>query len=348
MHLLEPGYKVPCAQTIRTRLQFLYDKIKKELINNLSKVYSVSLSIDGWSSRMQNSYISVEAQYLDEECQLHRVTLCNLLLEGRATAKKYFRNCALCIKDTLNDVSDYEEICTKGRVITAHKSNVASQALTQRQIQLNQKEEHLTQSCETRWNSKLHMCESLLRNRKAISFVLADTHLTSNETAQKLEIIAAEWTIMDEMVKILKSFQVATTLFCSESNITLLTVRPIIMSIMEKHMLILPTDSENLKKFKIAAYSSLKRRFNIKDIQLEPISATQIATFLDPRYKSLDLESTEVKSDIIAHIKSLHSDKFPTLFKLAIQYLSIPAASERTFSTATLLHQKEVACYQKM
>ncbi|EZA51171.1 hypothetical protein X777_10269, partial [Ooceraea biroi] len=52
---------------------------------------------------------------------------------------------------------------------------------------------------------------------------------------QKFEITAAEWTIMNEMVKILKPFQITTTLFCSESKVTLSTVRPIIISIMDKH-----------------------------------------------------------------------------------------------------------------
>lgn len=99
MAVLEPDYKVPCAQTIKTRLQFLYAEVKKKIENLLSLISSVSLTIDEWSSRAQNSYLSVEAQFLDNEGDMRHVTLCNAEMEDNPTAQNIADLVAIIIGD---------------------------------------------------------------------------------------------------------------------------------------------------------------------------------------------------------------------------------------------------------
>ncbi|XP_024869617.1 zinc finger BED domain-containing protein 1-like, partial [Temnothorax curvispinosus] len=248
-----------------------------------------------------------------------RVTLCNELLDGRATAVNIAETVQSVIREwNLRDkvIAVVHDSASRSITTHFHKSNVASKALCQRQTQLQQNSEQLVQSCETRWNSKLEICESLLRNRQAISLVLTDSEITTKALAQKLEITSKEWSQMKEMVTILKPFQVATTIFCSKEIPTLSSVRPIINSIITKHMLILPSDSQNVRQFKITACSSLKSRFEFEvdfvndvDEGPKPISAAQISSFLDPRYKSLDVEI--MRRDIIEHVKSLIHDDEP-------------------------------------
>ena len=75
------------------------------------------------------------------------------------------------------------------------------------------------------------MCKVLIINRAIIELVLADRSQTTSAVAQKLEITEAEWSTMEDMVKILEPFQVATTVLCSEKGVTISIVGPIIKSI---------------------------------------------------------------------------------------------------------------------
>ena len=87
MAVLEPSYKVPCEQTIKTCLYLVYTDVKKGIENLLSVVSSVLLTIDEWSSRAQDSYLSIEAQFFDNEGQMRHVTLCNEEMEDNPTAQ---------------------------------------------------------------------------------------------------------------------------------------------------------------------------------------------------------------------------------------------------------------------
>lgn len=60
MKVLEPAYKMPCEQTIRSRLQVLYNKIRSIIEQKLAVTSSVSLTTDEWCSRAKDRYISVE------------------------------------------------------------------------------------------------------------------------------------------------------------------------------------------------------------------------------------------------------------------------------------------------
>lgn len=341
-------YRVPCEKTIVKRLEVLYDKVKTKVTKDLQEAKSVSLSVDEWSSRAQESFVSVEAQYIDTNLRLKHVTLSNDSLDGRPNAaniasemktviqgwnlgskvKAVVHDSAsvmnvacnileeaddsikcsahilqLAVKDALAVVPEFGEVCTKGRSTVRHfrKSNVASKALSERQKQQNLKQKRLKQSVETRWDSEFFMCESLFKNRGPITLVLSDRNITKPSIAKNLELTEEDWTNMENMMKVLKLFQV-TTIFCSESQVTLSMVHPIISSIITKHILVAPTDDDLIKKFKLAAIASLETRFNIKtndenDEQHveDEVTAFHIAEFLDPRYKSLVHETARMK-----------------------------------------------------
>lgn len=65
MEVVEPNYGVPCVQTIRTRLQLLYDQVSAKLALELSGATAMAWTPDCWSSRSQDSYITVTTHFLD-------------------------------------------------------------------------------------------------------------------------------------------------------------------------------------------------------------------------------------------------------------------------------------------
>ena len=101
---------------------------------------------------------------------------------------------------------------------------------------------------------------------------------------------------MEDMVKILEPFQVATTVLCSEKDATISMVGPIIKSIINNYMLTLPTNNLDAIDFQSAARTSLNRRFTMDG---------NVAKFLDPRYKSLNSQYIERKTKIINFVKRI-------------------------------------------
>lgn len=162
------------------------------------------------------------------------------------------------------------------------------------------KKERLIQSCLTRWDSTFHMCQRLLRNRSAIELVLADRKLTTAAISKNLEISEEEWSAMENMVEVLRPFQVATTVLCSEKTVTLSLVRPIIHGLKTKHMAERLNDDDYVQLFKSEAIPSLHKRFN-KSANLTP---QQISCFLDPRYKSLSHEDESTRKRVISFVKN--------------------------------------------
>ncbi|KMQ85300.1 zinc finger bed domain-containing protein 1-like protein [Lasius niger] len=332
MKVLEPTYKVPCEQTIRSRLQVLYNTTRSIIEKKLAVTSSISLTTDEWCSRAKDRYISVEVQTLDNDCCLQHFNLCTEALEERPTAINIADSlnsvmidwnligkvqavvhdsaramelagnlietedsisCAahliqLVVKDCMTAVPQYEAITKKGARIVSHfhHSDLAVGALSKRQKQLEMKNERLVQSCPTRWDSIFYMCESLLRNRSAIELVLGDRQITTVAISKNLEISEEDWSIMESMVKVLRPFQVATTVLCNENMVTISLVRPIIHGLKTKHMIESSEDDNYIKLFKSEAISSLNKRFN----KSANLTSEQISCFLDPRYKSLSHE----------------------------------------------------------
>ena len=344
MNTIELGYKVPCDQMIVRRLDCYYEEVKHKIKAELNNVESVALTADEWSSRAQDSYLSVEAQYIDTNCEMHHVILCNEVFENRPTAINIFELEAVIARlddkvkaivhdsvaaivaacDLIHQVpynvkcntisckrfivscAKYETLICKGRAIVMHfrKSNIASNFLAKCQAQKGLKTEKLIQSCNTRWDSQYYMFQSLINNKAPISAVLSDRQMTKRSVAQKLKIMESEWEYMEKLVTLLKPFQVATPVFCSENEVTISVACPIIKLIMLNHLSITSEDNERLRRFKQKAVSSLRDRFNFYEDNLD-LDITQISQFFNPRHKSLECETTETRNQIIYHTKEL-------------------------------------------
>jgi hypothetical protein len=114
-------------------------------------------------------------------------------------------------------------------------SNLATSALSEKQRQLGLNEQKLIQNCHTRWNSTYYMCERLVCNRNAVVSVLADRSITKLNITLKLEMSERDWLTMDD-IKVLKSLKLATTALCSEADVTISLVLPIVHGLIINHM----------------------------------------------------------------------------------------------------------------
>jgi hypothetical protein len=130
----------------------------------------------------------------------------------------YSTSCAahtlqLCVKDGLNLVHRFKEVIKKGSKIVQHfnHSSLATSVLSEKQRQPGLNEQKLIQNCPTRWNSTYYMCKRLVCNRNAIVSVLADRNITKFNIALKLKMLEHDWLIMNDIIKALKSLQLATT-----------------------------------------------------------------------------------------------------------------------------------------
>ncbi|XP_024875238.1 zinc finger BED domain-containing protein 4-like [Temnothorax curvispinosus] len=165
----------------------------------------------------------------------------------------------------------------------------------------------LIQSVPTRWNSTFDMLERLLKNRRPVESVLADKSVTKSKVAQNLEISEYEWHIMENLVNVLKPLQVATTVLCA-NNSPFSIVRPIVRSLLENHLNHNVLNDDLLSKFKEVICQELSTRFDMDWNENSTVTARQIGSFFDPRYKDLCAEEVEAKEAVKVTVRTMLND----------------------------------------
>lgn len=159
-----------------------------------------------------------------------------------------------------------------------HRSTNAMYALRQKQQLLGIPEHALIQQCETRWSSSFAMLERVVEQQQALCAVLLDSQ---DRVICNLLPDGAEWTVIEELLTILKPFAIATTVLSGSSYATISIVSPLIYkfcsSLDGKE-----SDSENCKQIKTAIQSDLKERYKGDTTKM-----LQEAAFLDPDLNTL-------------------------------------------------------------
>ena len=175
-----------------------------------------------------------------------------------------------------------------------HKSTNAMYVLRQKQQLLGIPEHALVQQCETRWSSAFAMLERVVEQQQALCAVLLDSQ---DRVIRSLLPDGAEWTVIEELLSVLKPFAIATAVLSGSSYATISIVCPLIYkfcsSLDEKE-----GDSENSKQIKAAIQSDLKERYKGDTAKM-----LQEAAFLDPRFKHLNFLSSDEKTDTIERVK---------------------------------------------
>ena len=207
----------------------------------------------------------------------------------------------LCINSSLSSVSTVDTMIAQAKKLVAHfrHSVVASEALKARQTQMGVDEKKLIQSCSTRWNSSYEMMVRLLEMRWPISAVLSDDTVTKRSD-RYLDLKSEYWALMEELVEILKPFQVATTFLQYEHNSSLSCIIPIIHGL-DLNVQPQPEDSVAIRQVKAKIRQELRTRWKLDNLDVNSLDV--IAPVLDPRFKQMKYLNSEQIASVKGEIK---------------------------------------------
>lgn len=149
-----------------------------------------------------------------------------------------------------------------------------------------------------------YMLERLHQQRAAVVAVISDSSITSARKAVELEITQQEWKVIEDLIDVLRPFQVATSTFSEEAQVTASSVLPVIVSLVEKFLKSDIRDVEFVAQFKELVRQDLTRRFDIGMDSLGQ-SALCVASFLDPRFKNLQFLPENLRVDVHTLISSM-------------------------------------------
>ena len=86
MFVVAPDYKVPIRNTIKSRIEKIYDDQKPVLVRNLEDVDSISLTTDTWTSNANKSYLTVAEHHIDKTWNMNSNVLVIREIPERHTA----------------------------------------------------------------------------------------------------------------------------------------------------------------------------------------------------------------------------------------------------------------------
>ncbi|XP_017461846.1 PREDICTED: zinc finger BED domain-containing protein 6-like [Rhagoletis zephyria] len=113
INMLNPNYKLPTRKTLSTSLiPAAYKETLEAVKNRVSKAFAICLTVDGWTSRVHDSFYSVTAHYISESSE--RTFLASDLITCVSYAD---RHTGENIKNKLREICDEWGIANKIAVI---------------------------------------------------------------------------------------------------------------------------------------------------------------------------------------------------------------------------------------
>ena len=163
-----------------------------------------------------------------------------------------------------------------------HHSVVATEALKNKQQQMNITSKKLINSCPTRWNSTYEMLQRVLKLRWPITAVLSDD-TTTKRSDRYLDLKTEQWKLTEDLVAVLEPFTIATTFFSYEENVAISSVFAILHGLLEKLEKDFATEGSDSKIIK-----DFKETVGLLQ-SLHSAHPLLIGSLLDPRFKSITL-----------------------------------------------------------
>lgn len=143
------------------------------------------------------------------------------------------------------------------------------------------------------------MLERLHALRWPVTAVLSDRNITKNADTKVLDLKSEHWSLIENLLPILKQLKIANSLLCAEHNVSISCILPIINALLKNHLKISETDDTVIRNLKVDLYKSIDEKFN-KSANYDHFVK---ASALDPRYKNLDFLGEEIRSRVRQNIK---------------------------------------------
>lgn len=166
---------------------------------------------------------------------------------------------------------------------------------------------NLIQSVPTRWNSTFFMAERLLKLRLPVFAVLMNDKITKPKDRQVLDLNDTAWKVLEDIVPVLRPLKDATEALTKEEAPSLSQVYVILYSLVNQSLAASDDDSPVARNLKSKICDALKKRFDLDD-DGRPNKLTSpaiVATFLDPRYKSLKFLTQVQKQEVVGYVEGL-------------------------------------------
>ena len=184
--------------------------------------------------------------------------------------------------------------------------------LQKQPIKLREKQELLkiprhavVQDCITCWGSTLHMLQRLQEQQAAIAATLMeskDTHLMPE---------GSEWKVIDQLVEVLTPFNLATETISGEKYPTISMIIPLLHKLLNVTLKLSADDDTCTKETKEAISTDLGNRYQSTTTQ----KLLKVATYLDPRYKSLPFLSDAEKNFVVEDLEDYLSAQIKVFMK---------------------------------
>lgn len=136
MNVFEPNYKPCSAESVKYRLKLLTSDIKNKIKNELNEVTSVSCSIDCWTPRSQESYITITCHTIDQQWKPKSFTLTTHKVDERHTTVNVAHNLE-------NSLIEWEIEKKVIAIVTDNATNVLN-AVSQLELNDNMEKSGLT------------------------------------------------------------------------------------------------------------------------------------------------------------------------------------------------------------
>ncbi|XP_066436005.1 E3 SUMO-protein ligase ZBED1-like [Eleutherodactylus coqui] len=337
---LEPNVDLPTSTQLADILWHKYTAVKQKLKCCLQSAHSVVLSIESWHDQSKKTYLSITANVIDNDWRLCRYLLeSQLLLQNQADdnlAERLYSaltefglssNLVSCVVhnqwaslsahgQTCKDTYGWTSLCCTSHVLqlcvqaglevqeVKEALGAARDLVSFFQEDFNAKLEamnkpRLVMDTERCWISTLEMCQNLLDVKWAVLSILEE------QGAKNLS--EQHWTLLQDLVPMLKTIWLATAFLQEEHNISTSSLMPCVHGIFMTVKQTFEDDNSSIKAAACQIRSEIVRYWDILDEEKLITNPSAIASFLDPRFKELRFLKPLARAEVHTIVKNMLS-----------------------------------------
>ncbi|CAJ0927993.1 unnamed protein product [Ranitomeya imitator] len=325
LSILDPNYKLPAASFLaHTILQEMHLQAKMKVVDLVKNLLDCSVSLDLWKHSGSLSYLTLTIHYVNDAFESKNMVLTSRVVSEdlseeslksvlqdvteewgirentffavglnspsvKIAASKVGWKSLPCVgqvlKNCIEAILQHHTIQTtldrfRRLIATIFSSAAQNEELTTHGPVLKV---HLKMFLRdgTKWYSIYTLLQSIVDHTKFFKSLIE----TLNEDGISLQ--PDDWSILQDVVDILKPLSIATSTFTKDQFAGLSLVKPVITSLLYKHLAPNEWDSEFSKNIKKAIHEELSFKYS----NLEVNQVLNLACALDPRFRGLDFLS---------------------------------------------------------
>ncbi|XP_060705411.1 E3 SUMO-protein ligase ZBED1-like isoform X2 [Hemiscyllium ocellatum] len=337
MSVLEPTYKIPTVSFFaQSVLQGMHNQAKLRVMDSMKLLHHCTVSIDLWKHECAHSYVTVIVHHIDgafdfkhqvlssrpvtEETTAENIKLALLEIanewgiQERTSYSVMVSNVDVKLAasrmgwKTLPCIGHVLQNCVDSalqqplilRVLTRCKklmeSIFSSPSLRDK---LSSSEPSLKVHSKIflngnmKWYSTYSMLQSLQEHRHFLD------GLSESLQEKGLALRLDDWQVVREIVDILKPLAIATSTFTKERFSSLSLVKPVITSLVYKHLAASESDSELAHDIKQTICANLNQWYSDREVN----QVLNLACALDPRFRGLDFLSQAERVETLHALK---------------------------------------------